>query len=244
MARQNSRPARGKRASADESGAFLLCVDGGSRGNPGPAAAGVVLSDSTGHVVHAAGHYLGRATNNVAEYRSAILGLKEAHRRQVGCLTVQSDSELMVRQLNGQYKVKSPLLRPLYAEAIGLLDKIGGVTVKHVPREENRAADRLVNRALDAKADVGSASGDGAAAANWPPDTFTAICTAEGCDECPGVVSVGGQWRFEGTVPPGLCIHAAAGILAAIHAARPGVKAVSATCAKEGCPASFRICLE
>jgi len=129
--------------------ALVLNADGGSRGNPGPAGAGAVLADPDGDMVAELQRYLGETTNNVAEYHGLILGLEEALR--LGCreITVRLDSELIVRQLQGRYKVKSPKLKPLYAQARKLLAAFAAAEVEHVRREHNREADRLANLAMD-----------------------------------------------------------------------------------------------
>ena len=132
--------------------AATLFVDGGARGNPGPAGAGVVLE--VGEKVVRLGEYLGEATNNVAEYKALLLGLKAAADMGLSELEIRSDSELMVRQLNGQYKVKSQALMGLYFSAIKLLSGFRKSSLKHIPREENKEADRLANMAIDAKGPV------------------------------------------------------------------------------------------
>lgn len=215
---------------------FVLYTDGGARGNPGPAAAAIVLEDATGKTVHSAARFLGRATNNVAEYQAMILGLQEALDRGVSRLTVRSDSELVVRQISGQYSVKSQSLRPLLAEVKQLLGQFRQVDVQHVRRNKNSRADALVQRCVDAQAGIVEAPG---AAPPPPPEVFTAVCTAEGWHECPGVVSAGGAWPFDGTTPAGLCLHAAAGILAAVHAAAG--ETLTARCANPQCSATFSI---
>lgn len=125
-------------------------IDGGSRGNPGPAGFGVRIENDTGAIVAELHESLGITTNNVAEYRGllAALGwaLEQGHTR----LRVRSDSELLVRQMRGEYRVKHPNLQPLHAEARGLIARIGHVTFEHVRREANREADRLANLAMDA----------------------------------------------------------------------------------------------
>ncbi|NLF32582.1 MAG: ribonuclease HI family protein [Planctomycetes bacterium] len=221
---------------------FTLFTDGGSRGNPGPAAAGFVLADGQGRAVHAAGHFLGRATNNVAEYRALVLGLEEALRRGVTRLVVRSDSELMVRQLQGAYRVRNEALKPLFDEALAKLNRFESAEVVHVRRHQNTRADGLVNEALDRRANVGDAAGG--AVPSWPPDRFTAHCTADAFEACPAVVSAGGRWTFDGATPPGLCVHAAAGILAAVHGARPGTMRIKARCLKPGCTAAFGVRVE
>lgn len=236
-------------AAAKNAGAYSLFTDGGSRGNPGPAAAGIVLSDPAGRIIHSSGHFLGRATNNIAEYRAMIFGLQEALRREITHLRVCSDSELMVHQLNGVYRVKNEHLRPLYEQALGLLQRFKQISIEHIRREGNTLADDMVNRALNAKADVRgpafggatAATAAGGAAATSSVPQFTARCTAEADEECPGVVSAEGEWPFKGTVPPGLCIYAAAGILQAVLSAAAGAETIAAACARPGCPARFQI---
>ena len=127
-----------------------LSTDGGSRGNPGPAAYGYVLESDDGHVLDAHGETIGVATNNVAEYCGLIAGLEKAVEIGVDELEVVSDSELLVNQMRGDYKVKNEALRELHAEASALEDRLGKVRYKAVRREHNELADRLVNDALDA----------------------------------------------------------------------------------------------
>ncbi len=131
-------------------GELRLRTDGASRGNPGHAGIGAVLeSAETGEALEFSA-YIGQTTNNVAEYRALLLGLDEAEKLSPSSLTVLSDSELMVRQLSGEYKVKSPNLRPLFLDACRRLRRFPGVRILHVGREENARADRLANRAIDA----------------------------------------------------------------------------------------------
>ena len=126
-----------------------LYTDGGARGNPGPAAAAFVLEAEDGTVLDARGTVIGVATNNVAEYRALVDGLRRAVEVGVGELEVVSDSELMVRQMRGEYRVKNEALRALFLEATGLAQEIGNVRYTAVRREANELADRLVNEALD-----------------------------------------------------------------------------------------------
>lgn len=123
--------------------------DGAARGNPGPAGAGAVLTDASGRVLERVGRYLGVQTNNYAEYMGLLLGLERAKARGAREVEVFADSELMVRQLEGRYQVKSPTLRPLYEEARALLRTFARVRVAHVPRAQNAAADEMSNRAID-----------------------------------------------------------------------------------------------
>jgi ribonuclease HI len=127
-----------------------LFTDGGSRGNPGPAAAAYVLETEDGHVLAAQGETIGVATNNVAEYRALVNGLAKALELGVDDLEVISDSELVVKQMNGEYRVKNPAMVDLSLEAARIARQIGRVRYKAVRRIENELADSLVNEALDA----------------------------------------------------------------------------------------------
>jgi ribonuclease HI len=127
-----------------------LWTDGGARGNPGPAAYAFVLEAEDGTVLDARGVPIGVATNNVAEYSALVAGLGEAVERGVGELDVHSDSELMVKQMRGEYRVKNRDLQALFLDASRLARELDRVTYTHVRREHNELADRLVNEALDA----------------------------------------------------------------------------------------------
>ena len=124
-------------------------VDGGARGNPGPAGYGVVIEDSHGHRMAEFSRYLGHRTNNHAEYSGLIAALQYALKHNSSGLRVLSDSELMVRQMNGIYKVRSPELRPLFEEARALVRRLKWFRIEHVRREKNADADRLANEAMD-----------------------------------------------------------------------------------------------
>jgi ribonuclease HI len=126
-----------------------LSTDGGARGNPGPAAYGYVLETEDGTVLAAHGEKIGVATNNVAEYRALIAGLEKAVELEVGELEVVSDSELLVKQMRGEYRVKNEALRALSLEAAALARRLRSVQYRAVRREHNELADRLVNAALD-----------------------------------------------------------------------------------------------
>lgn len=127
-------------------------IDGASRGNPGEAGFGVHVAGPDGRQIAGLYGYLGQATNNVAEYQALLHALRWALNQGATRIAVFSDSELVVRQIEGRYRVKHPDLRPLYDEARGLLARFAEVLVEHVPREENREADRLANQALDERA--------------------------------------------------------------------------------------------
>lgn len=129
-----------------------LFADGGSRGNPGPAASAAVLLDPSGELLEEVGAYLGVATNNVAEWTALILGLEAAERRGIRRLAVRLDSELVVKQLRGEYRVKHAGLQPLHRRAQQLLRRFGEIEIRHVPRKQNAVADRLVNHVLDQEA--------------------------------------------------------------------------------------------
>jgi ribonuclease HI len=127
----------------------VVHVDGGARGNPGPAAAAAVVSTPEGEVLDEAAELLGRATNNVAEYRGLLLGLRRARELGATEVDVVNDSELVAKQITGAYKVKHPDMRPLHAEALATLGGFERWTVRSVPRAQNARADALVNAALD-----------------------------------------------------------------------------------------------
>jgi ribonuclease HI len=127
-----------------------LFTDGGARGNPGPAAYGYVIEAEDGNVIAAQGKAIGRATNNVAEYSGLVAGLRRALELQVPELEVVSDSELMVKQMRGEYRVKNEALRDLFLEATRLARRLESVEYRHVKRAHNELADKLVNEALDA----------------------------------------------------------------------------------------------
>lgn len=130
---------------------LILFTDGGSRGNPGPSATGVVLKDVSGGIVSAYGEYLGIQTNNVAEYSALLSGLTKARALgadEVDCIL---DSELIVKQMNGQYKVRHPNLQPLFVKIFNLRQQFKKVTFKHILRGGNKEADAEVNKTLDAE---------------------------------------------------------------------------------------------
>src|SRR5215470_13967008 len=129
--------------------AYRVNIDGGSRGNPGPAAYGVLIRDGRGEVVAKLKKYIGRFTNNVAEYYGFIAAMDYAHSHGVRAIRVESDSELLVKQMRGLYKVKSADLQPLYERAQKMSKGFDSFRIDHVYREQNREADALANEALD-----------------------------------------------------------------------------------------------
>jgi ribonuclease HI len=140
---ESSRPGAGRKS-------FSGRIDGGSRGNPGPAGIGVLLEEEGGATDEYYA-YLGSTTNNVAEYAALLVLLVRAARHGATDLTIHADSQLLVKQLEGAYRVRNPRLQILHAAARKLMGRIPRVTLRHVPREENRDADRLANRAMDEK---------------------------------------------------------------------------------------------
>src|SRR5271165_5604267 len=147
-------------STAEAGGAWLTAhCDGGSRGNPGPSAYGAVIEDAQGRVVARLSKYLGKQTNNYAEYSGLLAVLAWALESGAKRLRVVSDSELMVKQMKGQYKVASPGLRPLWEEAKGLARKLDGFQMMHTLRGGNKEADRLANEAMDRGMEKGSGAG-------------------------------------------------------------------------------------
>ena len=131
---------------------MVVNVDGGSRGNPGPAAVGVVVQDADGGVLEEVGERIGDATNNVAEYRAVLKGIERAQALGAGEIELIGYSELVARQLTGAYKVKHPSMKPLHAQALAALSGFTSWRIRTVPRAQNARADALVNEALDAAA--------------------------------------------------------------------------------------------
>jgi ribonuclease HI len=216
---------------------LALHIDGASRGNPGPAAAGVVVRDLTNNKnIHEAGYLLGQSTNNVAEYNGLIRGLDVVLRIKdaaTGEVHIHSDSQLMVRQVTGEYRMKSEDLRPLLQQANTRLRQLKGWTIDHVLRDKNQRADELANMALDAGRDVILIAGDGSAtsAAGGPARAkapassatsgpaaaarpagglqFTAKLTAAPGAKCPARCPAKTPFHFGPSTPAQFCIHAA-----------------------------------
>lgn len=144
-------------------------IDGASRGNPGLASYAVILKGPDGKVLFELGKYFGRATNNIAEYHGLIHALDAATSSGIKRLRVRSDSELLVRQMEGRYKVKSPDLKPLFERAQKLARGFAWFAIEHVPREENREADKLANEALDRTGKPSSVGGQSSVVSGEPP---------------------------------------------------------------------------
>lgn len=162
---------------------LTLEFDGGSRGNPGPAGIGVVVRAADGTPLVTLGRYIGKATNNVAEYRALVTAMREAQKLGATKVRIRGDSELVVRQMTGQYRVKHPDLVPLYREAKDLFDSFESASIEHNYREKNELADTLGNLAMDRRADVTEA-----AEAESPLDKPSPVATKAGdrfaCERC------------------------------------------------------------
>ena len=130
---------------------LIVHIDGGARGNPGPAAIGVVVSDADGERVEEVAETIGETTNNVAEYMALLKGLERATALGATELEVVNDSELVAKQITGEYKVKHAAMKPLYERAVAAIDAFGSFSIRSVPRAQNAEADALVNAALDGR---------------------------------------------------------------------------------------------
>jgi ribonuclease HI len=169
--------------------------DGGARGNPGPAGYGVVIHDSKGNKVAALSEFLGKQTNNFAEYQALIAALEYAVAHSPKALRVISDSELLVRQIKGIYKVKEPTLRDLHGRATQLISQLEWFDIQHVLRGHNREADQLANEAMD------KGSGRAALRSPQPPDQ------AHFQKEFSGIVRGGKIELLDGTLPEGTAVQ-------------------------------------
>ena len=130
----------------------VLNVDGGSRGNPGPAGAGALIRSKDGNILAEEHEFIGNATNNVAEYRALLLGLDKALEIGIDDIEIVNDSELVARQIRGEYKVKHVDLKPLFYESLAKLERFKSWSIRNVPRDENSDADALANQAIDSGA--------------------------------------------------------------------------------------------
>lgn len=197
---------------------LTIHVDGGSRGNPGPAAAAVVVTETgTGKLIHEAGYFLGRATNNEAEYRGLIRAARLAAHLGASSVDFISDSELMVRQITGEYRVKSPDLRPLFEDAQRALLKLDTWTIRHVRRAQNARADQLANMALDAGRDIvvvaspdsGEEVSTGGPAASAKPAWVRLKLAFDPGAGCPAGCDPKTWYTLGPATPDGLCVYAA-----------------------------------
>lgn len=235
---------------------LVIHIDGGARGNPGPAGAGVVIRTEGGEPILEAGYFLGRVTNNVAEYTALLKALEAAVTRGGTSLLIHSDSELLVRQINGEYRVKNPGLQPLFDEAMGRLRRLTSWKVQHVRREFNARADELANLAMDVGEDVIEcealarpaelkASRPVPSEGNEEAPTFLVRCTTPPAnDVCPAPCAKGITYEFSKTTPAGLCLRAADEVIKRIVAMEGRPESIKAVCAKEGCGAKFTISIK
>ncbi len=169
---------------------LTLQFDGGSRGNPGLAGIGVVISASDGTVLVELGRFIGRATNNVAEYRALITALQEALRLNAKKVLIRGDSELVIKQMRGEYKVRHPDMKPLYEQARHLLEKFDQAKIEHNLRGKNALADKLANLAMDRKADVHDADEGAAATVEAPTPRAPEAGDTLACARCSCVIEV------------------------------------------------------
>lgn len=242
-------------------------IDGGARGNPGPAGAGVVVHRADGGPVLEAGYYLGRATNNAAEYTALLRALAVAERLGAARLDIASDSELMVRQINGEYRVRNEGLKDLYAEAYERLNRFSNWRVRHVRREQNARADELANMAMDACEDVividDTAGGEAPSRRRKISDPDGAPVGAKGrsstaaaeervsvvvtCTQppdaavCPAPCPADAKFEFTDVTPSGVCIHATPTLVEAVLAVRSASKPATASCPRRNCKARFDV---
>lgn len=232
-------------------------IDGGSRGNPGPAACGVVLQDERGKVVFAGGFFLGKLTNNQAEYRGLLAALDLFARAGAKEIAIQSDSELLVRQINGQYRVKSPDLRPLFEQAQNRLSQFKDWKIGHILREGNAQADALANRAMDKVRDVVAVDEKGlmpAGTARLKPPTPASgprnieVAVMRGADGkgCPANIKRGQTFSFSAVTPEGLCVDACAVVIEAVLALQgtdelDASSSITPKCQRAGCGAVFEV---
>ncbi len=236
--------------------ALTIYIDGGSRGNPGPAAAGVVVHDDQGRPILEAGYFLGPQTNNQAEYHALLLALEAAANWGDDEISVRSDSELLVQQLLGGYRVRSADLRPLFRRAQEALLRFGAWQMRHVERALNQRADRLVNRALDAEADVVEVEVGRVSPRRLSkppsrpvsPRVVARVTEAPSGAACPCGCRLGDEYEFGAALPAGVCVHAAAALLDAVRTLQNAPAETSQPCAPivvrcghEGCGLLFTV---
>lgn len=206
-----------------------LYIDGGARGNPGPAGCGFLVTSSQGELLTSGSHFMPRETNNVAEYVALVRGVQAAAKLGVSELNIFSDSELVVRQIIGVYRVKNAGLKQLFEQAQRGLLRFERWQITHIPREQNREADRLVNLAIDQ-----GLRGEQTPATDSPPaDTGDHACsspmkvqvdvsTATNPGPCPAGLQKGQRFVFTHVVPAGLCVAAMQSLIPAIMALQSG----------------------
>ena len=181
---------------------LTLQFDGGSRGNPGPAGIGVVVAAADGTPLVTLGRFIGRATNNVAEYRALITALQEAKKLGATKVVVRGDSELVIKQMRGEYRVKNPDMKVLYDEAQAILRTFASAQITHNLRDKNELADALANRAMDRRADVTDIDAP-ASPPSQPPDGPAALAVGDRftCPRCELSVQVTAAPRSSPSFP-------------------------------------------
>ena len=234
--------------------ALTIHIDGAARGNPGPAAAGLVIQDHTGRKILEAGYFLGFMTNNQAEYHALLLALQAAQTCADPAVTIFCDSELLVRQISGQYRVRDAKLRSLFEQVQQWLPRFDGWQISHIPRRQNCRADELASKALDARNHVVEVQ-TGQVLPSQPlptclrPVEIVIECTAPPHDDaCPAPCRAGQVFRFVDVVPPGLCLHAAQATIQSVLAMQarpkrpqPAASPVTVRCSHPGCGAVFAL---
>jgi len=248
---------------------LLIHVDGGARGNPGPAGAGVTIQDDAGRRQFEAGFFLGHMTNNQAEYQALLKALEYVARCRPAEVSIRADSELLVRQINGDYRVRNAALAKLYEAAMAALRAVPKWSMQHIRREANARADELANLAMDRGRDVilfdaaaepqGTAgtslahelapsdSATSAASRRGPaataPPTVRVRCTAAPARRaCPAACRAGQEFLFQATTPAGICLSVARLLLDAVLAVRAGHSGPhEVICLTPGCRARFAV---
>ena len=229
----------------EESPKIELYVDGGARGNPGPAAGGYVIMDSEGNVIRSEGFFLGEATNNIAEYSALLKGLESVREIDVREIDIFSDSELVVKQIIGEYRVKNRAIGEIYLRVQQVLLSFDRWQIRHIPREENTHADRLVNEALDDGLHLPkkrSSAADSESDTKIMLEVLNAPC--EGA--CSAGMKKGMCFVFSEIVPPGLCVHAANSVLPSVISMRKSQandsdNTLQIRCEKPECGGIFKI---
>lgn len=235
---------------------LVINIDGGSRGNPGPAAAGVVIAEEDGLPIFEGGFHLGRATNNQAEYAALRLAIEKATELGGRELLIRSDSELLVKQINGEYRVRNPDLAEVFNAVIARLRKFERWKVMHVRRELNSRADELANLSLDCGCDVVETESPpptaGPAKARHAPATHAdthaaptvhAVCSkSPNADVCRAVCRARAKFDFSTRLPGELCVEAGLSMANAVARLRSGERGpIDVTCRKKGCGARFTL---
>jgi ribonuclease HI len=169
---------------------LTLQFDGGSRGNPGPAGIGIVVSAADGTPLITLGRFIGRATNNVAEYRALITAMEEAKKLGAKKILIRGDSELIIKQMRGEYRVKHPDMKLLYEEAQHLLRQFVSAKIEHNLREKNELADTLANLAMDHKSDVTDVAGSAPSPLDEPSPVESKVGDQFACTRCGAVVEL------------------------------------------------------